>query len=85
MRVFICWLISMSDWVGELSLIYLFLAFSGTDGIKPEYAFIAEIIPPNIQFLISGSVMAILPAIITASFSFFVSSIALAIAFSRST
>lgn len=66
MRVFICWLISMSDWVGELSLFYVFLVFGGADGIKPEYAFIAEMIPPDIHFLIAGSVMAIIPAIITA-------------------
>ena len=66
MRVFICWLISLSDWVGELSLYYVFLVFSGSNSIKPEYAFIAEMIPPNIHFLVAGCVMAVIPAIITA-------------------
>lgn len=66
MRVFICWLISMLDWVGELSLYYIFLSFVGSKEIKPEYAYIAEIVPDDIHFLLAGSIIAIIPAIITA-------------------
>ena len=65
--MFICWLISMSDWVGELSLYYVLLVLggAGADNLKPD-AFLAGMMPPDIRFLVVGSVMAIIPAIVTA-------------------
>lgn len=67
MRVFICWLINVCDWVGELSIAYMFVA------IVPHQAtnstFLNQIIPTDPHFAILGAMLAIIPAIVTAVYA----------------
>lgn len=66
MKVFVCWLINVCDWVGELSIIYLLSAISE----KPTYfAFLNNNIPQDNRFVIAGALMAIIPAIVTAIYA----------------
>ena len=66
MRVFICWLINICDWVGELSIVYLILAISEHDTTSD---LINQYVPPDPHFAIAGGVMAIIPAIVTAIYA----------------
>lgn len=66
MRVFICWLINAADWVGELSIIYMVIAFS----TKPtNISWLNQYIPTDPYFSIAGALIAIIPAIITAIYA----------------
>ena len=66
MKVFVCWLINVCDWVGELSIVYLLAAISG----KPtSYAFLNNYLPLDYRFVIAGALMAIVPAIVTAIYA----------------
>ena len=66
MRVFICWLINVCDWVGELSIVYLILAISEHDTTSD---LINQYVPLDPHFAIAGGVMAIIPAIVTAIYA----------------
>ena len=66
MRVFICWLINVCDWVGELSIVYLILAISKHETTSD---FINQYVPSDPHFAIAGGVMAIIPAIVTAIYA----------------
>ena len=56
MRVFICWLINVSDWIGEISL-WMMLAMSANYFEKGDYS------------PLFGAVAAIIPAFVTAIYA----------------
>lgn len=66
MKVFVCWLINVCDWVGELSIIYLLAAISEE---PTNYAFLNNYLPQDNRFVIAGAFMAIIPAIVTAIYA----------------
>lgn len=66
MKIFICWLINVCDWVGELSIVYMVIAFS----TKPtNCSWLNQYIPTDSHFAIAGGIMAVIPAIITAIYA----------------
>ena len=67
MRVFICWLISLCDWIGELSFIYVFIAL--TPHQATNNSFWDQVLPADPHFALVGGLMAIIPAIVTAVYA----------------
>lgn len=67
MRVFICWLINVCDWVGELSIVYMVIAVS--ENTQTNNTFLNDLIPTDIHFAIAGALMAIIPAFVTAVYA----------------
>ena len=67
MRVFICWLINVCDWVGEISIYYMILALS--EEAAQSNSFLSQYFPTNFHFAVAGAVLAIIPAIITAVYA----------------
>lgn len=67
MKIFLCWLINVCDWVGELSIAYMLVA------IVPHQAtnstFLNQLIPTDSHFALFGAMLAIIPAIITAVYA----------------
>lgn len=70
MRIFLCWLINVCDWVGELSIFYMFIAIQGNSfEFNEQYAFLYKYFPVDGHFAILGGILAIIPALVTAIYA----------------
>lgn len=67
MRIFICWLINLCDWVGELSIFYMLVSITPHQATNSH--FMDQILPTDPLFAVAGAVMAIIPAIVTAIYA----------------
>ena len=67
MKIFLCWLINVCDWVGVLSMAYMLVAIAPHQ--PTNSTFVNQLIPTDPHFALFGAMLAIIPAIVTAVYA----------------